>query len=173
MMAKSRSNHNSPKSRSKKLNFQFSPKLQKRLTQKKSKRVSNLKKFKFKDKKNSSPASKVSNRSYRMASPQLRKKTSNYKSKPFYSPNIKSNKASRISNLFNKEENRKKLFNGNTKINTFQERLDRFKIESRMMMKTVVKGDNDDTSENLSTYSRDKKMIISKHCTLAGFNFVF
>lgn len=162
LMSKSRSNPNSPKMKSKKLNFQFSPKLQKRLTQRKTKKIPNLKKFKFKDKKNTSSYHKTNNKSYRMASPQLKKRNSNYTSKPFYSPNLKSNKASKISSLFNKDENRKKLFNGGgNKINTFQERLDRFKIESRKMMKTIVKHDDED-SEDISHLCKDKKMVISK-----------
>lgn len=92
------------------------------------------------------------------------------KTRPFYSPNLKSNKASKISALFGKNPVKNSDRNNKDskgKINTFQERLDRFKINNRLIKKTnsrknlISEKENQETrlSDNFEFFSKENKNV--------------
>lgn len=156
-MLKSRTNPNSPKPANK--TIVYSKLNRKKKPKKRQKRVANLKTFKLRENN-----SNTINKSYRMASPQHKRKSNfgKFNMRPFYSPNIRSNKASKIASLFGAGSEKKFKDRQRTKVNTFQERLDRFKVENKFGRKNTSKSklgddENDSSISNFEKFSKESR----------------
>lgn len=146
----------------------MSPK-SKRNGDKKSLLFQNFKKYTVKEKDSDS---RSFHKSHRIASPQHKRNSNFFKTKlkPFYSPNIKSNKESKIKTLFENQKSKHK------KGNTFQERVDRFKIESRLLKKKTsskinLDEEDQDLSENFEFFINGKNSVKAQKKRKFSSNF--